>query len=130
MGRNLNIISKTAIFLFVGLVVIAAVSYVIFGRSNIPNFVSIILSAVISIVLFFISIVIYKMLAGKEFPAAGKYIFLNFFGKLVAIAAIFFLFTRIGYINLIYFFVSFAIFFTILLNIEIFLIYKKILFKT
>lgn len=130
MRKNLNIISKTAIFLFIGFVIVAAVSYVIFGRNNISNFISIILSAATAIVLFFISIIIYKMLSGKEFPVAAKFIFLNFFGKLIVMAAIFFLITRIRYISLIYFFVSFAIFFTILLNVEIFLIYKKILFKT
>jgi len=129
MGKNLSIISKTAIFLLIGFAAVTAASYVIFGRNSIPNFVSIILSAVITIALFLISIIIYKLLSKKEFPAAGKLIFLNFFGKLIIIAVIFFLFTRIEYINLIYFFVSFAVFFTILLNIEIFLIYKKILFK-
>jgi len=129
MEKNLSIINKTAIFLITGFAIVAAISYFIFGRDNIPYFVSIVLSAFISIVLFFISIIIYKLLSKKDFPAAGKLIFLNFFGKLVIIAAIFFLFTRIGYINLIYFFVSFAVFFTILLNVEIFLIYKKILFK-
>jgi hypothetical protein len=129
MKKELSIISKAAIYLLAGLVVITATAYFIFGIKNINNFISIVIAEALSFILFFVSIVIYKALAEKEASAAAKFIFLSFIGKLVLIAGIFFLFIKTGYVNLIYFFVSFVIFFTILLNVEIYLLYKKILFK-
>ncbi len=129
MKKELNIISKTGIYLLAAVAVVTIAAYFIFGLKNTNNFVSIVIAEALAVVLFFASIVIYKNLAEKEATAAAKFIFLSFFGKLVLIAGIFFLFLKTGYINLIYFFVSFVIFFTILLNVEIFLLYKKILFK-
>lgn len=126
---SLSLITKAGIFSLIGFAVIAAASYLIFGLKSMTNFVSIISGAALTLVLFFASISLYRLLAGKEFSIAGRFIFLNFFGKLIITAAIFYLFTKIKYINLIYFFISFAVFFTVFLNIEIFLIYKKILFK-
>ena len=129
MKKELSIISKTGIYLLVAVAVVTIAAYLIFGLKNTNNFISIVIAEALAVVLFFVSIVIYKNLAEKEATAAAKFIFLSFFGKLVLIAGIFFLFIKTGYINLIYFFVSFVIFFTILLNVEIFLLYKKILFK-
>jgi hypothetical protein len=129
MNKKLNIISRTGIFLSAGMAVIIAAAYFIFGVKNINNFLSIIIAAALVFILFFASIAIYKAISEKEASTAAKFIFLSFIGKLVLIAGIFFLFSRTGFINLIYFFISFVIFFTILLNVEIYLIYKKILFK-
>jgi hypothetical protein len=129
MKKELSIIKKTGIFLLAGMVVITVAAYLVFGLKDINNFVSIVIAEALSFLLFFVSIVIYKNLAEKEAAAAAKFIFLSFVGKLALIAGIFFLFIKTGSINLIYFFVSFVIFFTILLNVEIYLLYKKILFK-
>jgi len=129
MKKELNIISKTGIYLLAAVAVVTIAAYLIFGLKNTNNFISIVIAEALAVVLFFASIVIYKNLAEKEAAAAAKFIFLSFFGKLVLIAGIFFLFIKTGQINLIYFFVSFVVFFTILLNVEIFLLYKKILFK-
>jgi len=129
MKKELSIVSKAGIYLPAAMAVITAAAYLIFGLKNLNNFISIIIAEALVFILFFTSLLIYRILAEKEASAAAKFIFLSFFGKLVLIAVIFFLFSKIGYINLIYFFVSFVIFFTILLNVEIYLLYKKILFK-
>jgi hypothetical protein len=129
MKKELNIISKTGIYLLAGMAVITTAAYLVFGLKNTNNFISVVIAEALAVVLFFASIIIYKNLAEKEASAAAKFIFLSFIGKLVLIAGVFFLFIKTGYINLIYFFVSFVIFFTILLNAEIYLLYKKILFK-
>jgi hypothetical protein len=129
MKIKLNIVSKAGIYLLAGMAVITAASYFIFGLKNLNNFISIVIAEALVFILFFVSILIYRVIAEKEASAAAKFIFISFMGKLVLIAGIFFLFIKIGHINLIYFFVSFVIFFTVLLNVEIYLIYKKILFK-
>jgi hypothetical protein len=41
---------------------------------------------------------------------------------------VFFLIYKFGYINMFWLLISFLIFFTIFFNLEIFLIYKKVLF--
>lgn len=129
MRRKLNIITKAGIFSLAGFAAVAAASYFIFGQKSMSNFVSIVIAAALTLVLFFASITIYRLLAEKGSAFAVKLIFLSFFGKLIIIAVVFFLFVKISHVNPTYFFVSFVIFFTILLNIEIYLIYKKVLFK-
>jgi len=127
--KKLNIVIKTGIYLLTAMAVVTTAAYLIFGLKDINNFISIVIAEALAVILFFASIVIYKNLAEKEASTAVKFIVLSFIGKLLLIAGVFFLFIKTGYINLIYFFVSFVIFFTILLNVEIYLLYKKILFK-
>src|SRR5450830_260978 len=129
MIRKLNIITKAGIFSLAGFAAVATASYFIFGQKSMSNFVSIVIAAALTLVLFFASITIYRLLAEKDSAFAVKLIFLSFFGKLIIIAVVFFLFVKISHVNPAYFFVSFVILFTILLNIEIYLIYKKVLFK-
>jgi len=129
MKTKLNVITVTGIYMLAAMVLITLAAYLIFGFKNINNFMSIVIAAALVFIMSFASMVIYKALSEKEASAAAKFIFLSFAGKLAIIAGIFFLLIKTGYLNLIYFFISFVIFFTILLNVEIYLLYKKILFK-
>jgi len=129
MKKELNIVIKTGIYLLTAMAVITTAAYIIFGLKNIDNFISIVIAEALSFILFFASIIIYKVLSEKEASTAVKFIVLSFMGKLLLIAGIFFLLIKTGSINLLYFFISFVIFFTILLNVEIYLLNKKILFK-
>lgn len=129
MKKELNIVIKTGIYLLTAMAVITTAAYIIFGLKNIDNFISIVIAEALSFILFFASIIIYNILSGKEASTAVKFIVLSFMGKLLLIAGIFFLLIKTGSINLLYFFISFVIFFTILLNVEIYLLNKKILFK-
>ena len=129
MKKKLSFINKTGIVLSGAFVLVSIVSYLISGKKNFNNFISIIIAAAIAIALFYISIFIYKFLFTKDPSTAIKIIIFSFLAKIIAIALIFFLFIKFSHINLIYFFVSFIVFFTILLNIEIYMIYRKVLFK-
>ena len=129
MKKKLNLVVRTGIYLLAAMAVITTAAYLIFGLKDINSFISIAIAETLSFILFFASIIIYNVLSGKEASTAVKFIVLSFMGKLVLIAGIFFLLIKTGSINLLYFFVSFVIFFTILLNVEIYLLYKKILFK-
>jgi len=129
MKKKLSFINKTGIVLSGAFVLVSIVSYLISGKKNFNNFISIIIAAAIAIALFYISIFIYKILFTKDPSTAIKIIIFSFLAKIIAIALIFFLFIKFSHINLIYFFVSFIVFFTILLNIEIYMIYRKVLFK-
>ena len=129
MKKKLSFINKTGIILFGAFVLVSIVSYLILGKKNFNNFISIIIAAAIAIALFYISIFIYKILFTKDPSTAIKIIIFSFLAKIIAIALIFFLFIKFSHINLIYFFISFIVFFTILLNIEIYMIYRKVLFK-
>lgn len=129
MKKKLSFINKTGIILSGAFVLVSVVSYLISGKKNFNNFISIIIAAAIAIALFYISIFIYKILFTKDPSTAIKIIIFSFLAKIIAIALIFFLFIKFSHINLIYFFISFIVFFTILLNIEIYMIYRKVLFK-
>ena len=129
MKKKLSFINKTGIVLSGAFVLVSIVSYLISGKKNFNNFISIIIAAAIAIALFYISIFIYKILFTKDPSTAIKIIIFSFLAKIIAIALIFFLFIKFSHINLIYFFISFVVFFTILLNIEIYMIYRKVLFK-
>ena len=129
MKTKLNVITLTGIYMLAAMVLITLSAYLIFGLKNLNNFMSIIIAAALVFIMSFASMIIYKTLSEKEASAAAKFIFLSFVGKLAIIAGIFFLLIKTGYLNLIYFFISFVIFFTILLNVEIYLLYKKILFR-
>jgi hypothetical protein len=129
MKTKLNVITLTGIYMLAAMVLITLAAYLIFGLKNLNNFMSIIIAAALAFIMSFASMIIYKTLSEKEASAAAKFIFLSFVGKLAIIAGIFFLLIKTGYLNLIYFFISFVIFFTILLNVEIYLMYKKILFR-
>ncbi|MCL4385631.1 MAG: hypothetical protein M1479_10755 [Actinobacteria bacterium] len=129
MKKKLSFINKTGIILSGAFVLVSIVSYLISGKKNFNNFISIIIAAAIAIALFYISIFIYKILFTKDPSTAIKIIIFSFLAKIIAIALIFFLFIKFSHINLIYFFISFVVFFTLLLNIEIYMIYRKVLFK-
>ena len=129
MVKKLSIITSTGIYMLAGMALITIAAYLLFGLKNLNNFLSIIIAAALVFIMSFVSMVIYKALSEKETSAAAKFIVLSFIGKLAVIAGIFFLLIKTEYLNLIYFFVSFVIFFTILLNVEIYLLYKKILFR-
>jgi len=129
MVKKLSIITSTGIYMLAGMALITIAAYLIFGLKNLNNFLSVVIAAALVFIMSFASMVIYKALSEKEASAAAKFIILSFVGKLAVIAGIFFLLIKTGQLNLIYFFVSFVIFFTILLNVEIYLLYKKILFR-
>jgi len=128
MIKNQKIILKIFLYCLSGFALIAILAYFLFGTKNLNNYLSILISAAISIFLFMLGIFIYRKISNGDMTSMLKYMFVSFFGKLILLASVFYLFAKTDFINITYFLVSFIIFFTIFLNIEIFLIYRKNIF--
>lgn len=130
MISSRKLILKLFFYSFSGLALIAIAAYFLFGTENLNNYISIMTGAAISVFLFILSILLYRKISHGDITSMLKYIFISFFGKLIILSLLFFIFTRIHFINIRYLLFSFIIFFTILLNIEIFLISRKNIFSS
>jgi len=113
----------------IGAVSISAVAAVCYFIFPIEIFLAVTIGGFISFIGFIATLLVYYKLDKINSSNALKYILVVFFGKLIFFALIFYLLSRIENLDLLSFFISFLIFFTIFLNIEILLIYKGILFK-
>ena len=125
-----KLILKIFFYSFSGLVLIAIAAYFLFGTENLNNYISIMTGASVSFLLFILSILVYRKISHGDITSMLKYLFISFFGKLILLSLLFFIFTRIHFINVRYLLFSFIIFFTIFLNIEVFLIYRKNIFSS
>jgi len=123
-------ILKIFFYSFSGLALIAIAAYFLFGTENLNNYISIMTGAAVSFLLFILSILVYRKISHGDITSMLKYVFISFFGKLILLSLLFFIFTRIHFINVRYLLFSFIIFFTIFLNIEVFLIYRKNIFSS
>ena len=126
MNQDLIRINKLSLYSTLVLVAIGTASYFVFTRGI---FLAIIISEAVALIVFIITLIIYYMLSRSKSKNKMKYFIYLFIGKIILLAAILFLISRFDSINLAAFAVSFVILFTLFLNIEIFFIYKKILFK-
>jgi len=125
-----KLILKIFFYSFSGLALIAIAAYFLFGTENLNNYISIMTGAAVSFLLFILSILVYRKISHGDITSMLKYLFISFFGKLILLSLLFFIFTRIHFINVRYLLFSFIIFFTIFLNIEVFLIYRKNIFSS
>ena len=125
-----KLILKIFFYSFSGLALIAIAAYFLFGTENLNNYISIMTGASVSFLLFILSILVYRKISHGDITSMLKYVFISFFGKLILLSLLFFIFTRIHFINVRYLLFSFIIFFTIFLNIEVFLIYRKNIFSS
>lgn len=126
INENRVKIYKIGVIGAVSISAVAAVCYFIFP---IEIFLAVTIGGFISFIGFIATLLVYYKLDKINSSNALKYILVVFFGKLIFFALIFYLLSRIENLDLLSFFISFLIFFTIFLNIEILLIYKGILFK-
>jgi hypothetical protein len=132
MKSKLNLLNKILISVFGSFLFIILISFLVFGKNNFNNFISIISGSAIAVALFFISIFVYKILLNKNSSNTAKIVIFSYLAKVVFIALIFLLivkFSNFNRVNFFYFFISFLIVYSVLLNIEIYMIYKKVLFK-
>ena len=90
---------------------------------------AIIISALLAFIMFAGTLVYYRWIAGRKLANATRSVMISFVVKILFFGAMFYLLARLGIVNMMAFAISFVIFFTIFLNIEIFIIYKRILFK-
>jgi hypothetical protein len=117
--RNISLIS---LFL---LLIIGVVCY-FFAPSEFS--LAIILSELITFIFFIVTLFFYYKVTRSASPGKSKYVLIVFLGKLIVTGLVFYLVSRFSTINLLTFILSFLVFFTIFFNLEIFLIYKKVLF--
>jgi hypothetical protein len=118
--RNISLVS------FFLLVIIGIVSY-FFVSSEFS--LAVILSELVTFIFFITTLFFYYKVVRSGSPGKLKYILIVFLGKLILAGLVFYLILRFSTINLLTFIFSFLVFFTIFFNLEIFLIYKKVLFK-
>ncbi len=126
MNQDLVRINKLSLYSTLVLAAIGTASCFVFARDI---FLAIIISEAAALIVFIITLMIYYVLNRSKSKNKMKYFIYLFIGKIIFLAAILFLVSRFDFINLAVFAVSFVILFTVFLNIEIFFIYKKMLFK-
>jgi len=125
MELDLARIKKISIISMAALFVIELVCFFITSKQI---FLSILVSGVLTFIFFIGTLFFYFRAYRNKSPNILKYILPIFAAKIVFSGLAFFLINRFAYINMLGFLFSFLIFFTIFFNLEIFLIYKKVLF--
>ena len=128
MVKDRNFIRIRNIFLII-LAILAAVYVAIYF--TLPNDISmaIITGSLLAFILFAATLVYYRWIASRKMVKAARSVMISFIVKIVFFGAMFYLLIRLDIVNAMAFAISFVVFFTIFLNIEIFMIYKRILFK-
>ena len=117
--KKISLISMAALFL---------IELVCFFITTRQIFLSILVSGVLTLIFFIGTLFFYFKAYRNKSPNILKYILPIFIAKIGFAGLVFFLIYRFDYINMLGFLFSFLIFFTIFFNLEIFLIYKKVLF--
>ncbi len=126
MDQDLNKIKKISL---ISLLVLFIIGIVSFFLSSFQIFLAILISEIITFIFFIGTLFLYLKAYRSSAPNKLKYILYIFIAKLAVAGLVFFLIARFDYVNMIGFIFSFLILFTVFLNLEIFLIYKKILFS-
>jgi hypothetical protein len=126
MDEDLNKIKKISLTSLLVLFIIGIVSFFL---SSFQIFLAILISEIVTFIFFIGTLFLYLKAYRSSAPNKLKYILYIFIAKLAVAGLVFFLIARFDYVNMIGFIFSFLILFTIFLNLEIFLIYKKILFS-
>jgi len=127
MSKDCTKIIKTTFISAGALIILALACYFITAREV---FFSIIISEAISFIYFVVSLFLYYVLSRINSERKKKYMLPVYVCKLVFIGGLFYLVTRFDFIDFKAFIISFLILFIIFLNIEVVLIYKKILFTS
>lgn len=125
MSQDLIKIRNVAIISSAVLIVTEVLCFIFFNKTD---FYGILLSGMLTFIFFLATLIFYMRAARSEVHSKLKYLLFLLIIKLIVSAAVFYLVYRSGNIGMLAFLFSFLIFFTIFFNLEIFMIYKKILF--
>ncbi|MCL4377959.1 MAG: hypothetical protein M1409_06215 [Actinobacteria bacterium] len=126
MNQDLNKIKKIAFISLIFLFVIGIISFFI---TSLQIFLAIIIGEILTFIFFVGTLFLYSRVYNNGSPNKIRYILYTYAAKILLAGLVFFLIARFDYINLIGFTFSFLILFTVFFNLEIFLIYKKVLFN-
>jgi hypothetical protein len=119
-------IRNISLIIFLILAILSVIIYFLFPQDI---SLAVIISSLLAYLVFVATLLYYRWVSRKSMQGAAKSVIISFAIKLLFLGACFYLINRLGIVNGMIFAVSFVVFFTIFLNIEIFLIYKKLLFK-
>ena len=97
-------------------------------RGNFKGFLGILISGLLTLFFFMATLLVYLKAAKAKLQSKLKYLMLIFFAKMAVAAAVFYSVFRFQFADMRYLLISFLVFFTLFLNLEIFLIYKRMLF--
>lgn len=133
MNRDITRIRKIAIITFAATAAFEVASFFVL-RDNLQGFLGILISGLLTLLFFMATLTVYMKASNAQTQDKLKYLMIVFFAKIVLSAMVFFIVSRFHdadmqyYVDMRYLLISFLIFFTLFLNLEIFLIYKRMLF--
>lgn len=90
---------------------------------------AVIISSFLAFIVFIATIIYYRWVAARKLARAARSVMISFVAKIIFFGGMFYLLAWLDIFNMMAFAISFVIFFTIFLNIEIFILYKRVLFK-
>jgi hypothetical protein len=126
MDQDLNKIKKISLISLFVLFIIGVIGYL---TSPFQVFLAILIGEVLTFVFFIGTLFLYLKVRKNSSPNKMKYVLYVYIAKIIVAGLVFYLIARFDYVSMIGFIFSFLILFTIFFNLEIFLIYKKILFS-
>ncbi len=127
MNRDITRIRKIAIITSTATAAIEVACFFVL-RGNLQGFLGILISGLLTLLFFMATLVIYLKAANAQAQNKLKYLMIIFFAKMAVSAAVFYIVYRFHFADMRYLLISFLIYFTLFLNLEIFLIYKRMLF--
>jgi peptidoglycan biosynthesis protein MviN/MurJ (putative lipid II flippase) len=127
MNQDITRIRKIAVISFAVTVALEVAGFFVL-RDNIRGFLGILISGLLTLLFFMATLAVYLKAANAQTQNKLKYLMVIFFAKMAVSAAVFYAVFRFHFADMRYLLISFLIFFTLFLNLEIFLIYKRMLF--
>jgi hypothetical protein len=127
MNQDITRIRNIAIISFIATAVVEAACFFVL-RDNLRGFLGILISGMLTIFFFMATLLVYLRAAKANPQNKLKYLMIIFFAKMAVSAAVFYGVFLFQFADMRYLLISFLIFFTLFLNLEIFLIYKRMLF--
>ena len=125
MNQDISRIRNVALISLAALVVVQIICYFVF---DLKGFLSILASGILTYLLFIGTLLVYTRIVKIQTRTTLSYLLIVLLGKLIISTVAFYLIYRFNYLDMIYFLISYLIFFTVFFNIEIFLLYRKVLF--
>ena len=127
MNQDITRIRKIAILSFAVTVALEAACFFVL-KDNLQGFLGILISGLLTLLFFMATLAVYLKAANAQPQNKLKYLMIIFFAKMAVSAAVFYVVFHFHFADMRYLLISFLIFFTLFLNLEIFLIYKRMLF--
>ena len=127
MNQDISRIRNIAIISLIAIVGLEAACFFVL-RGNFQGFLGILISGLLTLFFFMATLLVYLKAAKAQPQNKLKYLMMILFVKIAVSAVVFYIIGQFTNVNIMYLLISFLIFFTIFLNLEIFLIYKRMLF--